>query len=101
MSRLIVAAHAERDLDNILTYREDTAGQGAAHAYAQRFADTLERIELFPGAGPRRAALGPHTRVTIVLPYVLIYDYNDADDDLVLLRVLHGRRRIMERLLQR
>jgi toxin ParE1/3/4 len=101
MPTLVVTAHASRDFDTILGHLSDVAGQQTAAAYAKRFADTLERIEQFPGAGPQRPALGPNTRVAIVLPYVLIYDYSEADDHLVLLRVLHGRRRMTERLLKR
>jgi hypothetical protein len=32
---------------------------------------------------------------------VLIYDYSEIHDHLVLLRVLHGRRKMTERLLKR
>jgi hypothetical protein len=45
--------------------------------------------------------LGPDTRIAIILPYVLIYDYSEHHDQLVLLRALHGRRRMTERLLKR
>jgi hypothetical protein len=45
--------------------------------------------------------LGPLTRIAIVLPYVLIYDFSEVDDRLVLLRVLHGHRKMTERLLRR
>lgn len=101
MPRLVVTPHASRDFDDIVHHLIDVAGQGTAQSYAQRFADALERIEQFPAGGPPRPALGPHTRIATVLPYVLIYDYSEADDHLVLLRVLHGRRRMTERLLKR
>lgn len=101
MPTLVVTARASRDFDDILDHLGDVAGQRTAQSYAQRFAGALERIEQFPGAGQQRPALGPDTRIAIVLPYVLIYDYSEADHHLVLLRVLHGRRRMTERLLQR
>jgi toxin ParE1/3/4 len=101
MPTLVVTAHANRDFDDILNHLGDVAGQRTAQAYAERFADALERIEQFRGAGPQRLALGPNTRIAIVLPYVLIYDYSEIHDHLVLLRVLHGRRKMTERLLKR
>lgn len=101
MPRLVVTAHANRDFDDILDHLGDAAGQQTAQSYAQRFADALERIEQFPSSGPQRPALGPDTRIAIVLPYVLVYDYSEPRDHLVLLRVLHGRRRMTERLLKR
>lgn len=101
MTTLVVTAHAHRDFDDILHHLDDMAGQRTAQAYADRFANALERIEQFPSAGPQRPALGPCARIAIVLPYMLIYDYSEADGRLVLLRVLHGRRRMTERLLQR
>jgi len=101
MPTLVVTAHASRDFETILDHLSDVAGQQTAQAYAERFAHTLERIEQFPNAGPQRPALGPDTRIAIVLPYVLIYDYSEPHDHLVLLRVLHGRRKMTERLLRR
>jgi len=101
MPTLVVTARANRDFDNILDHLGDVAGQRTAQSYAQRFADALERIEQFPEAGPQRPALGPDTRIAIVLPYVLIYDDSEPHDHLVLLRVLHDPRRMTERLLKR
>lgn len=101
MASLIVTAHADRDLDDILNYLTGVAGRRSADAYGERFAASLERIARFPGAGPQRPALGVDTRITLVLPYVIIYDYDARNDEAVVLRVLHGRRRITERLLVR
>jgi hypothetical protein len=40
------------------------------------------------------------SRIVIVLPYILIYDYIDEDDTLTLLRVVHGKRNITRRLIR-
>jgi len=45
--------------------------------------------------------LGARTRIAIVQPYLLIYDYAPGDDALTLLRILHGRRNITRALLRR
>jgi plasmid stabilization system protein ParE len=101
MTRLIVATEAEGDIDDILRYLEREAGRRTAIAYGERFVEAIERIIDFPGAGPPRPALGPDTRVAIVYPYLLIYDFTKADDTVTMLRVLHGKREITERLIKR
>lgn len=101
MTRLIVAADAKTDLDDILGYLEREAGAETAVAYSERFTETLERLIQFPRSGAPRPALGDNARVSILLPYLLIYDYLDDDDTLHLLRVLHGKRDITQKLLSR
>ncbi len=101
MTRLQVAAEAEGDIDDILTYLEREAGRGTALAYAERFADAIARIGEFPGHGTARPTLGPSARIAIVYPYLLIYDFTAEGDTAALLRVLHGKRDITERLIKR
>jgi plasmid stabilization system protein ParE len=101
MTRLIVAAEAEGDIENILAYLEREAGRATAIAYAERFAEAMERIVAFPGHGPGRPQLGPTARIAIVYPYLLIYDFDEAQDLATLLRVLHGKRDITEQLIRR
>jgi plasmid stabilization system protein ParE len=101
MTRLVVAADAEADIGDILDYLEREAGRGTAIAYGERFAEAIERIIAFPGHGPRRPLLGPETRIAIVYPYLLIYDFDEPDDTATLLRVVHGKRDITERLIRR
>ena len=48
--------------------------------------------------GPPRSALGPKTRIAIVFPYLVIYDYED--DVVTVLRVLHGKRNITRNLIR-
>ena len=99
MTRLLVAAEAEGDIDDILSYLGREAGCATAIAYAERFTDAIERIVAFPGHGTARPQLGPQARVAIVYPYLLIYDFDAAEDLATLLRVLHGKREITERLI--
>lgn len=101
MTRLVVAREAELDRDAILNYLEQEAGARTAAAYAERFARTVERLCDFPGSGAPRPSLGAHTRVAIVYPYLLIYDYEQDTNTLLLMRIVHGRRRISRRLLNR
>lgn len=101
MTRLIVTRDAETDRDVILDYLEREAGVQTAAAYAERFAESIERLIDFPGSGAPRPALGAETRIAIVYPYLLIYDYSIASNAIVLLRILHGRRNITRRLFLR
>lgn len=100
MTRLIISADAERDLDEILDYLTNNAGGVTAAAYAERFTRSIERIITHPGAGSPRPALGKNTRITIVYPYILIYDFTFEKETATLLRVLHGKREFSERLIK-
>jgi plasmid stabilization system protein ParE len=101
MTRLLVTTEAEGDLNEILDYLGKVAGNRVARSYGQEFAAIIERLVESPGIGAPRPALGPDTRIGMVLPYLLIYDWTAVDDTLTLLRVVHGRRNITRRLLPR
>jgi plasmid stabilization system protein ParE len=102
MTRLLVSREAEADLDAILQYLAENAGPTTAARYGERFAAAIERIVVFPGAGAPRPLLGPSTRIVIVYPYILFYDFpTDEPDTAALLRILHGKRAITEHLIKR
>jgi toxin ParE1/3/4 len=101
MTRLVVTADAEGDLSKILSFLERKAGPIIAAEYGRRFRSTLERLVDLPETGAPRPSLGPNVRIGIVSPYVLIYEFMQADDRLILLRILHGRRNITRDLLGR
>lgn len=101
MTRVIVSVEAEADINGILDYLALHAGLRTAAAYGTRFADAIERLGDFPGIGTLRPALGTETRITVVYPFVMIYDFAEATDVATLLRVLHGKREITEQLLKR
>jgi toxin ParE1/3/4 len=69
-----------------------------ATRYAVEFEATYRRLAAFPGIGTPRPALGPQTRIAIVTPYVVIYDW--AEDTVTVLGVLHGRRNITRKLVR-
>ena len=62
---------------------------------------TIERLLDFPQSGVPRPRLGSETRIAIISPYVVIYDYARHDDVLTLLRILYGKRDITRKLLER
>jgi toxin ParE1/3/4 len=100
MTRLVVTADAERDASEIILFLVREAGPAVAADYVSRFRFTLERLVELPETGAPRPSLGPNVRIGIVSPYILIYDFVRGDDDLVLLRILHGRRNITRDMLR-
>src|SRR5262245_22232222 len=89
MARLVITASADADLAAIILHLRQAAGDLVARKYAAQFDAVLERLAQFPGSGPRRPMLGPHARITIAPPYIIIYDH--ADTSLNILRVVHGK----------
>jgi toxin ParE1/3/4 len=99
MARVVITASADADLAEIIDYLRREAGDPVARKYAAEFDALYDRLADFPGSGPRRIALGADTRIAIVPPYVVIYDY--ANDTVTIMRVLHGRRNITAALITR
>jgi plasmid stabilization system protein ParE len=77
----------------------ERASYRIATRYADEFKAVYRRLREFPAIGPPRPKLGPDCRIAIVLPYVIVYDF--VDDEVTVLRVLHGRRNIKRSLLGR
>lgn len=97
MTRLVVTANAESDTSDILDYLQQEAGSRVAEDFGRRFRIAIERFVDLPETGSPRPLLGGNIRVSIVFPYILIYEYVREDDTVTLLRVLHGRRNITRR----
>ena len=100
MTRLVVTADAEADTTAILECLEGVAGVAVAHDYGRRIRTTIERLLKLPRSGSPRPALARDTRIAIVAPYILIYDYVLASDTFTLLRILHERRNITRELVR-
>lgn len=92
MTRVVVTEQAKRDVRRILSDLGERAGYRVAERYGAEFKAAYRRLNSFPDSGPPRPALGPNTRIVLVLPYVVIYESND--DTVTVLRVMHGRRNI-------
>ncbi len=101
MTRLVATPRLRFDTNEIFNYLETVAGRPVAEKYASRIDQTIVRLATFPESGAPRPASGANARVALVAPYLLIYDYTPADEVLILLRLLHGRRNITAALLRR
>jgi plasmid stabilization system protein ParE len=80
MTRLVVTSDAEADTTEILAYLAQEAGANVATEFGRRFRVAVERLLDFPQSGAPQPRLGSETRIAIVAPYVLIYDYTREDD---------------------
>jgi plasmid stabilization system protein ParE len=99
MARVLVSAAARQDVRDILSNLNRHAGYVVAARYAADFKRVYRELAEFPESGPRRLVLGPNARIKIVHPFVIFYDA-DADG-VTVLRVLHGRCEITDRLMSR
>jgi toxin ParE1/3/4 len=98
MGHVIVTERAKRDLRRILSDLNERAGYRIAARYAADFKVAYRHLADVPAGGPPRPALGPKTRIAIVLPYIIVYDHDD--DVVTVLRVLHGKRNITRDLIR-
>jgi toxin ParE1/3/4 len=100
VTRLVFSDFAEVDLNNVLNYLEREAGPLTSARYAERFRASIVQLIEYPGSGAPRRSLGLTTRIMIVYPYVLIYDYDEFEKLVIVLRIIHGRRNITKRLIR-
>jgi toxin ParE1/3/4 len=98
MARLIVTVRAARDTAAIIMMLADVAGPEVAIRYRRQIDALYDRLIMFPRSGSRRPSFGRYTRVGVVAPYVVIYDYRP--DLVTILRVLDGRRNIARHLVR-
>jgi plasmid stabilization system protein ParE len=67
--------------------------------YLTRFRSTFDRLVLHPLSGGRRPRLGAKVRIAVVRPYVVIY--RTEVNDVMIMRVMHGHRRITRHTLDK
>ena len=75
-----------------------SAGAEVAGRYRRDFDAAFDRLAMFPRSGAPRPQLGRDMRIAVTTPYVVFYDYRQ--DDVVILRILDGRRKIGRRLVR-
>ena len=77
----------------IIAYLAGKAGYDVAARYIASFEKLYDRLADHPDSGAPRPALGPQVRIGIVPPYIVIYEHDATDDAVIVLRIVHGRRR--------
>jgi plasmid stabilization system protein ParE len=94
MTQLVLSAEVKADTTEIIDELTRKAGSITAAGYLSKFRAAVERISELPRSGAPRPALGVSTRCIVISPYLLIYDYAEAEDTLTVLRIIHGRRKL-------
>ena len=97
--RIVFTESADSDSSYIYADLHGKAGTPTVVKYRALFRRLYERLADFPKSGAPRPKLGPHIRVGIVSPYIVIYRYSEADNSVNVLRIVHGRRKITGKLL--
>jgi len=95
VARLVFAPRAINDVRDIPTLLAEKGGNSVAEDYLGRFRSTFERLVAHPRSGGPRPRLGRAVRIPVVRPYIVIY--RTSIDDVMIMRVLHGRRKITRR----
>jgi toxin ParE1/3/4 len=101
MIRIVVTATARRDRNDILAFLNKEAGPAVARKFAERFRDCAERLFRMPAYGAHRPRLGAECRGIVIAPYLLLYHYAEDRDQVTILRILHGKRAMTQKLLKR
>ena len=98
MARVVFTASADADSASILVDLNTKAGKPAVVRYLALFRKFYEHLADFPDSGAQRN-VGPTIRIGIVSPYIVIYRYMEADSTVMVLRIVHGCRKITGKLL--
>jgi toxin ParE1/3/4 len=101
MTRLVASTEIKADIAEIVAQLEERGGRATAERYLLQFRRAVRRLIEMPRYGASRPGLGTHARRLVIRPYILIYDYDPAADSVILLRMVHGRRRITAAMVPR
>ncbi len=100
MASVTASPSARQDAADIADYLATEAGKRIAVKYLGLFSAAYDKLAAYPESGPRRPRLGLSTRIDVVSPYLIIYDYDPRENTVLILRILHGARRITRKLLK-
>jgi plasmid stabilization system protein ParE len=99
MARVVITEAALADEAAILADLGVKGGYGVAEKYKTLLDRLYGLLADHPAIGPRRLLLGPRARIWIVAPYIAIYELDESEDIVTVLRVVHGNRNITPSLL--
>ncbi len=101
MARVVITSFADADTAKVINDLNKQAGADVADRYDADFDNLYQRLAQFPDSGSPRPKLGAYVRISVVSPYVVIYEHVEDDDVVMIMRIVHGRRKITRRLLRR
>jgi len=83
---------AENDLDDIIAYISKSSMQ-YAKTFFENVHEAIENLRLFPKMGRTvPESKNPEDRELIVLKYRIIYRYNEKDEKILIMMIIHGSR---------
>jgi plasmid stabilization system protein ParE len=100
MAQVAAAPAADADLDEISDYLTREGGVSAAAKYQLSFEALFERLAAHPDSGAPRPRYGRGVRIAVVRPYIVAYRHDPSLDEVIVLRVMHGARRMSARALR-
>jgi len=100
MAKVVVSSPANADFETIVRDLALDAGVLVAARYDMDFRALFRRIALFPESGGPRSKLGPKVRVGVAAPYVVVYEYDQTDDTVIVLRIVHGKRKLTRKMIR-
>jgi toxin ParE1/3/4 len=95
MASLFVTRRAEDELRDIWRYIAADSPD-AADRLLLRIGERLDRLRDFPNIGTLRDDIRPGFRMLVEGNYLLLYDYDQANDEVELVSVIDGRRDLSE-----
>jgi toxin ParE1/3/4 len=98
VAQLRFAPAAARDLQKISEDIKAAAGEHVALAFVERLRQSLEGLVTFPRMGRLRPRFGRGVRSWAFWPYVTFY--RQSGDDIEIIRIVHGRRKITRALVR-
>ncbi len=100
MARILVTSTADADAAFIITNLAARAGVSIAARYAADFDKLYERLAEYPDSGAPRPGLGQGVRICVISPFIVIYEHIPDDEAVIIMRIVHGRRKISPKLLR-
>ena len=97
MRQLVYSLRSQLDLANITRDIVDSNGKSVASRVVTGMEQSLSNLAYFPEMVRKRGALGAGLRSWSLKPYIAFYHV--TLEVVVILRVLHGRRRLTRKLL--
>jgi plasmid stabilization system protein ParE len=99
MTQIRISSDAANDIDEILKHLDKVSGWRTADRYRDQFRKRIGDLQRWPELARLRPTLGAETRIVVVKPYLLIYDYNRAGNLVSILRIMHERRDVTDRMI--
>jgi toxin ParE1/3/4 len=98
MGRLRYSRAARADLEKIAVDIVENSGAAVAERVIARLEKSLRTVADFPGLGRKRPGLGRNVWSWPMRPWVAFYRITGEDVEVI--RVLHGKRRITRELVE-